>query len=200
MQPVRPATATDVDRLSATLARAFDDDPIMTWAMPDTERRQRGLLKIFDRYLRTIYLPDRHSYTVDVDGGVGGGALWAPPGKPRPGIRDLLRQAPLLPVLGRRIGMLRLLAELDKRHPYDAPHFYLAVLGTEPALQGKGYGSALLAPVLEQCDREGIPAYLESSKERNVPFYARHGWKVTGEIRVPRSDKRLGTMWREPRA
>jgi GNAT superfamily N-acetyltransferase len=64
-----------------------------------------------------------------------------------------------------------------------------AVLGTDPAAQGRGLGSAVLAPVLEGCDRDGIGAYLVSSKERNIDFYARFGFRVTREVRLPRPSR-----------
>jgi ribosomal protein S18 acetylase RimI-like enzyme len=75
---------------------------------------------------------------------------------------------------------------------------YLSVLGTDPAAQGRGIGSALLAPVLRQCDEDGVPAYLESSKERNVAFYARHGFRVREELALPRGPQ-MWLMWRDPR-
>ncbi len=87
---------------------------------------------------------------------------------------------------------------IDARHP-TSPHMYLAVLGTDPSAQGRGIGSALLAPVLRQCDEDGVPAYLESSKERNVAFYARHGFRVREELPLPRGP-RMWLMWREPRS
>ena len=72
------------------------------------------------------------------------------------------------------------------------------MLGTDPAAQGRGLGSAVLRPVLEQCDRDGVGAFLESSKERNIDFYARHGFRVTSEIRLPRGPL-MWQMWRDPR-
>ena len=82
-------------------------------------------------------------------------------------------------------------------HPKER-HWYLQMLGTEPASQSRGLGSAILGPVLDRCDREGERVYLESSKERNIPFYARHGFEVTQEIQVPRGPV-VWAMWREPR-
>lgn len=75
---------------------------------------------------------------------------------------------------------------VKRRHPSQPPHRYLSVLGTDPISQGQGLGSAVLRPVLQQCDSDQIAAYLESSKERNIDFYARHGFRVSGEVRLPR--------------
>ena len=73
---------------------------------------------------------------------------------------------------------------VESRHP-SLPHYYLGGLGTDPQWQGRGLGSAVLGPVLEICDRDGVPAYLESSKETNIGFYGRHGFEVTDEVSVP---------------
>ena len=111
----------------------------------------------------------------------------------------MLRHAPaLLRVLGRRTMLaLRGLGQIEARHPRE-PHWYLAVLGTDPARQGEGIGSALLRPVLDDCDRLELPAYLETATERNVDFYARHGFKVVQEMRLPLGGPALWRMWREP--
>ena len=57
----------------------------------------------------------------------------------------------------------------------------------------------MMEPILAECDRDGVGAYLESSKEQNLDFYARHGFRVTSERRLPRGP-RLWPMWREPRS
>ena len=85
---------------------------------------------------------------------------------------------------------------VERRHPLRAPRWYLSVLGTDPVAQRQGLGSAVLRPVLEQCEADGIGAYLESSKERNIDLYARHGFRVSGELRLPRG-QRVWPMWRE---
>lgn len=194
MTSVRNAVATDVPALVETLARAFDDDPVSCYIFPDPERRPRGLRRFFRLQLRHAYLPRGEVYTTEERRGA---ALWLTPDSPRPGLRDLVNQLPMVPLLGRRlVPTLELIGILERRHPRGR-HYYLATLGTDPDWQGRGIGSALLQPVLSRCDEEGIPAYLESSKERNVPFYRRHGFEVRGEVRVPEGPT-LWLMWREP--
>lgn len=78
------------------------------------------------------------------------------------------------------------------------PHYYLFLLGTRPESQGHGLGSSLMAPVLERCDRDRVPAYLEATSERNVPLYLRHGFEVTAEIQIPGGPK-MWPMWRAPK-
>ena len=72
------------------------------------------------------------------------------------------------------------------------------MLGTEPSRQGEGLGSAVMQPVLEECDRLEIPAYLETGTERNVAFYTRHGFHVSDEFRLPKGPP-IWLMWRDPR-
>jgi GNAT superfamily N-acetyltransferase len=96
------------------------------------------------------------------------------------------------------VKTLQLLAAIDALHPKE-PHWYLATLGTEPARQGQGIGSALLTSALTHVDEEGMPSYLESSKERNVPLYARYGFEVIDEYHGPGDAPTLWRMWREPR-
>jgi predicted N-acetyltransferase YhbS len=88
------------------------------------------------------------------------------------------------------------LAKIEQLHPPE-PHMYLAVLGTDPGRQGEGIGGRLMAPVLEECDRDGVAAYLESSKERNLAYYSRFGFRVTSELDLPRGPRVWG-MWRDP--
>jgi GNAT superfamily N-acetyltransferase len=115
-------------------------------------------------------------------------------------MRDVIAQIPKLLVLGRRAGAaLELVQIVESRHP-KTPHYYLGGLGTDPAWQKRGLGSAVLAPVLEICDRDGVPAYLESSKESNIAFYERQRFELIDEVSVPGSSVRLWLMWRDPLA
>ena len=59
-----------------------------------------------------------------------------------------------------------------------------AVVRRQLAGAAEGQGDALMSYALERCDRDRMPAYLESSNPRNIPFYERHGFERLGEIQV----------------
>jgi ribosomal protein S18 acetylase RimI-like enzyme len=193
---VRRATDDDVEPLARTLARAFFDDPVAMWAFRHDELRPAALERFQATRVRQllgeeeVWMSEGHTCA----------ALWAPPD----GWKTTLRQdAGLLrsfshPRLLSRMPLVALgLLEVERKHPHAPAHYYLAMLGTDPSHQGQGLGSAIMRPVLERCDGDGVGAFLESSKERNIDFYARHGFRVMQEIRLPRGP-RMWQMWRDP--
>lgn len=192
----RRALERDIPALASTLARAFHDDPVAEWACRPERLRPRMLERFHAARLRHL-LTHEEVWTVE---GAACAALWAPPGrwKTTPSQDLELARCQLHPRLAVRLGLVALgLFGIERSHPLDPPHWYLAVLGTDPVAQGQGLGSAVLRPVLERCDADGVGAYLESSKERNIDFYARHGFRVTRELRLPRGPK-VWAMWRQP--
>ena len=88
----------------------------------------------------------------------------------------------------------------EKVHKRAVPglHWYLWGLGVEPSEQGKGIGGALMEPVLRQAGAEGLPCYLETQNERNLPFYERHGFEVVSDGEVPKHGLRVWAMVRDP--
>jgi len=193
---VRKAAPADRQRLVATMARAFDDDPVANWFCAQDKRRARRVFDFMDVGMK-ITEPHGEVYTTD---GIEGGAFWSPPGKWKMGIVQQLMMTPKMvniATLRRFPGVLAGLNALEKKHP-ATPHYYLLGLGVEPELQGRGIGTQLMRPVLEKCDRERMPAYLESSKEVNVPLYERNGFKVTEEYVIQHGGPKVWFMWRDP--
>ena len=193
----RRASPADLAALTRMLTRAFADDPVARWACPPAAARPRMLERFHAVRLRQLLREDE----VWTDPGCSAAALWAPPQRWRTTLRDdlALARGMLSPRLLRRMPLVvHGMTGIERRHPPTPPHWYLAILGTAPEAQGRGLGSSVLAPVIERCDEDGVGAYLESSKERNVAFYARHGFRVTRELRLPRGP-RIWAMWRDPR-
>lgn len=197
---IRKATHTDLDRLGDALGRAFDDDPIFRAILPDDAQRRRALPILFREWTRLLHLPHDLAWAASTNGDVIGGALWAPPGKWKVGLLTDAKMAPkMLGAMGTRVfASLRVLARLEAKHPRDAKHHYLRVLGCDPSQQGRGVGSRLLRACLETIDAQHEPAYLESSNEKNLPFYRRHGFETIGEV-VTHLGPRVWLMWREAR-
>jgi ribosomal protein S18 acetylase RimI-like enzyme len=195
---IRKLTTEDLPRIARALARAFDDDPVMNFVFPRDSERLARLERGFSLYLRKIWLRHDECYANDT---LSGAALWLPPDRWHLSVLAQLRLLPsMIAEVGRNLPrLMTVLRLMEKRHPKEPAQYYLAVLGVEPELQGRGFGGALMQPVLARCDRERVPAYLESSKHRNIAFYERHGFNVVDELKVPNGPT-LWPMWREPAA
>jgi GNAT superfamily N-acetyltransferase len=194
---VRLATHDDRPKLGGALADAFYEDPVLSWVFRDEGRRREELIRGFNLYHRRFWADSDLTYTT---GQIVGACAWLAPGKWHASIASQLRAMPgMLRAFGPRdlVRLMRLLNVIESDHPHDE-HYYLQVVGVATAWQGKGLGSALMRPVLERCDREGTPAYLEASSERNRDLYLRHGFEVTGELSCPDDGPPLWQMWRKP--
>jgi ribosomal protein S18 acetylase RimI-like enzyme len=191
---LRPARDEDVEPLAGVLARAFDDDPVTRWVYASDRRRAYWATRFFGWQLRRLLAQDV-TWTTDDRAGA---AIWALPGQWRESPRETvdLFRATLLGVLPRLPRVLPGLAQVERRHPEER-HLYLSVLGVDPGRQGEGVGSRLIQPGLQLCDREGLPAYLETGKERNLAFYGRHGFHVVDELHLPKGPP-VWFLWRDP--
>lgn len=179
------------------LALAFYDDPGARWFFPDDQRRRTLLEGVFHFYLRKLWFSHDECFTTPA---VVGAAIWLPPGKWQvSAVREILLLPGLAVTLGRSIvRTLRGLAALEANHPKEL-HYYLPFVGVEPNWQGRGIGKALLAPILSQCDRESMPAYLEASSPLNFRLYGSLGFEVTEEFTLGKDSPPLWRMWRKPR-
>ena len=195
---VHKATLADAPRLAQALASAFQDDPVIAWIFPDQQRRRAVLPAFMEFRLRKLAFPYDEVWMTA--GGAAAAGWLPPPGRWQLSRRQRLRLLPsLVRFLGRRTAsVLGGLERMEERHPDDRSHWYLFILGTEQAAQGRGLGSALLSHMLARVDAEQMPAYLESSSERNLALYGRHGFEVTGEVAIP-GGPRIWPMWRQPR-
>ncbi len=194
---VRRATSADLPALTEMLVRAFMDDPVAVWACRWEGLRPKMLEGMYTARLRQLLLHEEIWTSPELSSA----ALWVPPDRWKTTLRQdaALIRCFLDPRLMVRLPLLAVgLSGVQRKHPRRPPHWYLSLLGTDPALQGRGLGSAVLRPVLKQCDADGVCAYLESSKPRNLDFYARHGFRITGELRLPMGPT-MWSMWRDPR-
>lgn len=169
-----PAKAQE--RAVATIVLAFATDPMARWSLPNSEQ----YLTHFPAVVRAFSGDAFEQGTAYQAAGFSGAAVWLAPGcgPDHNGLNAIMEEA--MPA-ALRAEAASIFEQMAQFHPGE-PHWYLPLIGVDPAQQGKGYGSALMQFALEECDRDGMPAYLESSNPANIPFYERHGFKMVGEI------------------
>ena len=191
------ASLQDAKRLRSTLGAAFWDDPVWHYTIGSGRNFERRVGVLMGIAAKTSLRQN----TVWTAGDGDAFAVWSPPPMPpKDNVKDQLLSLPQAAwAAGRHAGRgIKVLEAMRRQHPHDRPHWYLAILGTHPSAQGKGLGSAALTPVLRRCDEHLEAAYLESSKEANIPFYERHGFQVVRRIELPSKCPPVWAMWREP--
>lgn len=198
MHSIRLASDDDLPALSAMLARAFDQDPFWRWIVGDQGDYQSRLGHGFAAQLRHLALPGGLVWCGDQHQGA---SLWSAPGQWHLGVLQQLR---FLPDFFRMTDWQRLwtvsraIQAVQDAHP-QTPHYYLQVLGVDPAHQGKGWSKPLLQIILQRADTEQKPVYLETAEESNLSLYRRYGFEVTTILTgLPGDAPPLWCMWREP--
>lgn len=165
-------------RTIATMALAFSQDPAARWLFPDGSEFTKNFSEFVQAFAGKAFAQESAFYTDDFTGS----ALWLGPGVSGD-------EEAVISLISERVPEERLnetfavFSQMDEFHP-EFPHWYLPLIGVDPIHHGNGHGSALLRHVLEECDRTGIPAYLESSSPANISLYERHGFNVIGEIQA----------------
>ncbi|MFE4450809.1 GNAT family N-acetyltransferase [Streptomyces sp. NPDC056796] len=192
---VRQADQRDRDQVVRILEEAFHHDPVSSWVFPDEEHRRA----VHGKFLGVFADITLRGGRIDLLEDGTATALWlsVPAGVPE-GADDtpaLMRETAdpgneRAELVGRLTGAV---------HPHDRAHEYLLMIGVSPERQGEGLGEELMRGVLERCDREGTPAYLEASSARSRGLYERLGFTFTGRtVELPEGPS-MWPMWREPR-
>jgi GNAT superfamily N-acetyltransferase len=167
---------------AGVLARAFgDDDPFWSFVEPDEGARTRKLEAWFPVAVRYA----RRYGTVDHTGA--GAALWLPPERYQMTTWRMLRTGMLRTprILGRpafkRLNEASHALDGARARTMPAGADYLWILGVDPPQQGRGQGAAAIGVGLARVDAAPRPVYLETYRERNLAFYARHGFDVVAK-------------------
>lgn len=198
---VRTAKTGEADLVADVLHDAFADEAGLNYWLRQGQAKDRARRRFFAAAVRDAIHPQRVLHVAEAAGVAQGAAIWLNPGDHAYDYSPLqeLMLTPLLLRIAGIAGMRRALGlgkQLASHHP-KAPHAHLTFLGVRPSAQGLGVGSAILKATLAPLDAAGTLAFLETSTERNVALYQRHGFEQTGLIELP--GLRMWTMLRQPR-
>ncbi|MGE0741363.1 MAG: N-acetyltransferase family protein [Hyphomonadaceae bacterium] len=199
---VRGARADEKDAIATILTDAFVDEAGLNYWLRQGAAKDRARRRFFDAALEDAIHPEREVWVAEDSGERLGAAIWLGPGRKAYdfGLLKQLAFSPLFFEIAGIGGSMRGLSvgeKLHTLHPH-APHAHLVFLGVSPSAQGRGVGSAILKATLAPVDQAGLIAFLETTTERNVALYRRHGFEVTGELKLPTFT--LWGMTRAPRA
>ena len=186
------ATSIDEAQGIATIVLAFAADPVARWTWPRAHDYLAGMPRLISAFGGAAFAR-RTAYRTD---GCTGVALWLPPGT-HPD-EDMLGTI-VRETVGESIrdNVFAVFERMAQYHPSE-PHWYLPLIGVDPAHQGQGHGDTLMTYALRRCDEDQVPAYLESTNPRNVALYLRHGFEALGTIQTGASPP-LVPMLRQPR-
>lgn len=181
MEPIQQLSPAATERAVITLERAFANDPMFRWMFPDPRQRSRSL----QAFLRVpVQYGLRYGYVTESNDGMAV-AIWLPPGRAitisgmvRCGMLAVPFRVGFRPFV-RFMGADDVMGRFHKRFVPE-PHWYLLLVGVDPEIQGRGLGSALIKDGLARADEANCPCYLDTSQERNLEFYQRHGFEVVG--------------------
>lgn len=191
MSGARVAGRADRARVAAMLARAFAEDPAMSWIFPDPAGRAKRLPRLF----ALLFDEDAAGMRL-VTPGSEAASLWRGPGSAATGTAAMIRKAwPLWRALGSSIPRALTVSHAIEAHMPRGDFWYLHIAGCDPAAQGRGLGAAIVRAGLNRAAGR-LPAYLETATEANLGFYRGLGFAVTDEWEVPGGGPRFWSMLR----
>lgn len=191
---VRPLTDADIPTAVDTLTRAFADYPFTRHVIAADGHEER-IRRFQELCLTRVGMVYGRVWVADAGRAV---AVWATPDQdPSPALAEI---GPLLGDLtGDRAAAYAAAEQAVAPHRPQEAAWFLNTVAVDPRAQGRGLGTAVLAPGIEAAEAAGHPAFLETSGERNVVFYERLGFQVTAEVPLPGNGPRVWCMRKDPR-
>jgi GNAT superfamily N-acetyltransferase len=176
--PIVPVHESERDRALDTLVVAFAADPVERWLYPEAHEYLRHFPAFLSAFAGKAFA-QQTVWRLDEFSGV---AVWLPPQVDVDGdaVVDVLQETVAAEKLDDTFAVL---GQMDDAHP-KFPHWYLPWFGVDAAVQSRGLGAQLMTHCLKVVDNDHLPAYLETPNPRNVSFYERHGFVVSGEAQA----------------
>jgi hypothetical protein len=187
-----------VEFLATAWSHFFRNEQSFTYILPDEHTRRLVLPWFF----RTIALRARQTFGgIYTTQAADGAAIWINPGcglSLEQMMRTGLRTVPFELERATVKRCMTLTAHVEAAHKWlvRGPHWHLAALGVEPSTRAGTIRKALIEPGLSCADSTGLPCYLETFDEINLPFYEEYGFRVEGAGRIQRHGPNFWAMVR----
>lgn len=185
---------------AASLSRAFQNDPMMRWLIPNDEDYQRMAIPLFETWVKYAVLYGKALRTENFEAI----ALRKKPGDIEfsfwRGFRSGMLKTPK--ILGKEafdklMWMDKVLVEEKKKNMADRSFWYCWTLGTDPQYQRQGFGSAVMQRTFDLATKDGLPCYLETVNPASKAVHEKKGYKLLSQVPLQDSGHTLYTMLRE---
>lgn len=191
----------DADNASEVAARAFFNDPVLVFYLPnEDQRREKAKFILKFEILYAILFGEVYATSENLEAIAGWrspqNVYISPERQIECGAKDLIN------IFGRdffeRVAPIdNYILDVHKKHaPF--PHWFLSPIVVDPIYQGKGYASKLLRPMIERIGSEQLPIYLSTNVEKNSSMYKHFGFKIVEELVLPNTTIKHWSMLREP--
>jgi ribosomal protein S18 acetylase RimI-like enzyme len=194
MGQVRTAMLEDLAIIVDTAARSLDAEAMLRWSFGE-ERFEERIRRHFTYYNGEN--ARRGWIRMAADGA--GIAVWIPPGAREE--HEAIGPAPPggeAEILGDNAERYAAFWGWVGEHEPQEPLLYLSHIGVVPEHQGEGLGSDLMRDGLAKGDRQGVPAWLETSRVNNVAYYERFGFRTVADEDAPDRGPHIWFMGRDP--
>ena len=180
-----------IKRASLVLSRAFQNDPVLRWQMPDANKRLANLHYFWELTLR---IGIKYGVVYGTSEDLEGVAIWRPPQNVNISYWKFVKKGGYkFPFkfgikTTKRMTFLQAVNDSIRNIYMKVPYWYLDVIAVDPKFQGKGFASMLLKPMLRRVDKQNLPIWLETNLERNVQFYKHYDFTILEEIIIPNTN------------
>lgn len=176
------ATIEDKELVVEILSRSFEDNMSVNYLIPQGTGKIRRIRELIAYSFEMCRLWGK----VVISENRKACALVIFPDRKRTTFRSLLLMGRLIL---KSIGFRNIGKALNRENQVYANHsatpiYHLWFLGVLPEYQGKGTGGKLLDELLENAARMNRSVYLETSTQRNIPWYQKHGFSIYGKIQL----------------
>jgi hypothetical protein len=176
---------------SKVLSRAFQNDPVLRWQIPDTNKR---LAKIHNFWKLSLRIGIKYGEVYTTSENLEGIAIWRPPKNVNISYWTFVKHGGYrIPFkfgidAAKRMSYFQAINNSIRNIYMKVPYWYLDVIAVDPRHQGRGFAHMLMNPMLNRIDGENLPIWVETNLKRNVIFYERFDFNILEEIIIPDTD------------
>lgn len=173
---MRRATVNDRQLVIDILKKSFGDNKSVNYVVKQDQKREDRIKGLMEYSFDLCNAFGEVWMSEDLQAC----ALILFPDKKKTSVKTILWDLKLaLSVIGldRLSTVLKRESMIKTQHPKE-PFAYLWFIGVNPSKQGRGIGSAFIQEVIDKCEKDQRPIYLETSMERNLPFYQKFGFEI----------------------